>query len=246
MNDDAEDVQRDDELSATSQDAAGAAAREIQKDIHTQLPGQIVSYNAATQTAVVKPMIQRIMIDGSAVDIPSCMDVPVHCPRGGGFVLTFPVAAGDECLLCFSERAIDFWYDNGGAQLPSEYRMHDFSDAFAFVGFSSKPNALTNVATDAAELRTLDGTTMFRLEAGAAIAGTKVGAQLAIMGQAFRQAQALMHAGPAGLAATFTAMAGACTGPLAALEAGFTALAAAVAKFETGAAGYLATKAKVG
>lgn len=171
MSDDAADVQRDNELSATAEDAAGVAARELQKDIHTSLPGQIVSFDAKTQTATVKPLIQRQLVDGTTIDIPDCQDVPVHHPRGGNIAFTFPVAAGDECLLCFSERAIDFWHENGGAQLPSEYRMHDYSDAFAFVGFSSKPNAIKDVATDAAELRTVDGKTRVRIEAGMVTAG---------------------------------------------------------------------------
>jgi hypothetical protein len=180
VSDDAADVQRDNELSATAEDAAGAVAREMQKDIHTSLPGQIVSFDAATQTATVKPLIQRQLVDGTVIDIPDCQDVPVHHPRGGNIAFTFPVAAGDECLLCFSERAIDFWHENGGAQLPSEYRMHDYSDAFAFVGFSSKPNAIKNVATDAAELRTLDGKTRIRLEADMVTAGDLANAVAAV------------------------------------------------------------------
>jgi hypothetical protein len=125
-------------------------------------------------------LIQRQLVDGTTIDIPDCQDVPVHYPRGGGFVLTFPVKAGDECLLCFSERAIDFWFENGGAQLPSEYRMHDYSDAFAVVGFSSKPNAIKDVATDAAELRTLDGKTRVRIEAGMVTAGDLANAVAAV------------------------------------------------------------------
>jgi hypothetical protein len=177
---DAGDIQRDLELSATETDAATAAAREIQKNIHTQMPGIIRSYDPATQTATVQPAIQRVWIEDGGVDLPQCLDVPVYFPRGGKFALTFPVAPGDECSLNFSERAIDFWFENGGVQLPSEYRLHDLSDAFAFVGFSSKPNAIKDVATDAAELRTLDGKTRIRVEDGMVTAGDLADAVAAV------------------------------------------------------------------
>ena len=85
---------------------------------------------------------------------------------GGGFFLTFPVAAGDECLLVFSERAINFWYQNGGQQLPSKYRLHHLSDAIAFVGLTSQPNVLASFNTSACQLRTRDGNTYIQIAAG--------------------------------------------------------------------------------
>lgn len=157
-------LHRDEELSATAEDAATVGARALLLDTHTCLPGIIVSFNAATQTAQVQPAIRTIFMDTGAVDLPVLVDVPVQFPRGGGFVLTFPVAKGDECLLVFSERAIDFWWERGGIQLPSEYRLHDLSDAFAIMGVSSRPKMVTNFNTTATELRSLDGNTVVRLD----------------------------------------------------------------------------------
>jgi hypothetical protein len=100
------------------------------------------------------------------VNLPLCVDVPVAFPGGGDFFLTFPVKAGDECILMFSERAIDNWYDKGSTQSPSEYRLHDLSDGIAIVGLNSQPHKLANLQTTGAELRTRDRATFFRLEAG--------------------------------------------------------------------------------
>jgi hypothetical protein len=161
-----EDLQRDEQWEATPEDAAGAAVDARVKDLHTSMPGIVKSFDATTQTATVQPAIQRLFLELGFVDLPPCVDVPVQFPRGGGFVLTFPVAAGDECLLVFGERAIDFWWKNGGVQLPSEYRLHDLSDAFAVMGFSSQPRVVTAFATNAAELRSLDGATVVRVESG--------------------------------------------------------------------------------
>ena len=65
--------------------------------------------------------------------------MPVVFPGGGGFALTFPVAAGDECLVVFASRCIDAWWQSGGVGEPMEPRMHDLSDGFALIGVRSQP-----------------------------------------------------------------------------------------------------------
>ena len=136
------------------------------KNLHTSLPGVVQSYDAATQTVSVQPAIKRVFSEKGATHLPVCVDVPVCFPGGGDFYLTFPVKAGDDCILVFSERCIDFWHANGGVQLPAEYRLHDLSDAFAIVGVNSQPRKLASVQTDGAELRTRDRSTYIKLTNG--------------------------------------------------------------------------------
>jgi hypothetical protein len=158
------------ELDAAVDDdeAALNAALDAQRlNLHTSMPGTVTSYDPGTQTVQVQPGIQRLFRGQGAVDLPKLVDVPVFFPRGGGFVLSFPVQAGDECLLVFSERAIDFWWKNGGSQLPSELRTHDLSDAFAFVGFSSNPGVAKvspGLDPSAVELRSLDGQAKIQID----------------------------------------------------------------------------------
>lgn len=117
-----------------------------QAQIHTALPGHIVSYDPAKMTVSVQIGLQAIhqQIDGTIkpVTIQPITDVPVMFPTGGGHTMTFPIAPGDECLLIFTERNIDNWYQRGGVQQPNDYRMHDISDAMCFVGIRSQPNVL--------------------------------------------------------------------------------------------------------
>lgn len=177
----AADVLRDEELASTHGDQMQIAIEERLKDVHTCCPGIIQSFDPATQTAVVQPAIKRIWVDDGPLDLPRLFDVLVSFPKGGDIVHTFPVAAGDECVLHFSERAIDNWWANGGSQEPSEYRMHDLSDAFAAVGVSSKPNVIKNFFMGGSELRTLDGTTVVRVEKGTVTAGNPANAVAAAL-----------------------------------------------------------------
>lgn len=147
-----------DQAAISQEEAAMEAAIETRAlDLHTAIPGTVKSFDASSQTCTAQPGIQRIFRDSGPTDLPLLVDVPVQFPRGGDYVLTFPVKAGDECLLVFSERAIDSWYEKGGSQPPVEYRTHDLSDACAIMGISSKPSKVDNFSTSAVELRRLDG-----------------------------------------------------------------------------------------
>jgi hypothetical protein len=117
-----------------------------QAQIHTTMPGIIVSYDPGKMTAVVQPAIQAMhrQLDQTKVptNIHEIHDVPVHFPGGGGYTLTFPVKPGDECLIHFSERSIDNWHQQGGTQAPSDARMHDINDAIVTVGLRSQKRPL--------------------------------------------------------------------------------------------------------
>lgn len=84
---------------------------------------------------------------------PPLVDVPVVFPRGGGCTLTFPVKEGDECLVIFSDRCIDFWWQSGGVQERVYTRCHDLSDAFAIVGPQSQAQKISGISARAVELR---------------------------------------------------------------------------------------------
>lgn len=102
--------------------------RETTKNqIRVALPGIVQSFDPGAVTAVVQPAIRSVETDndGNCVtkNYPLLVDVPVIFPRGGGCTLTFPVKAGDECLVIFADRCIDFWWQNGGVQEPVDDRV---------------------------------------------------------------------------------------------------------------------------
>jgi len=137
------------------------------RELWTSCVGIIESFDEDLQTAKVQPaikaMVQGINGKWTAQALPLLLDVPVYFPSGGGCSLTFPVAKGDECLVCFADRCIDSWWQSGGVQVPINSRAHDLSDAMCFVGFRSKPKKINSLSTTSTELRADDGLTKIAL-----------------------------------------------------------------------------------
>lgn len=133
----------------------------------TALPGIVQSFDPVAMTCQVQPAIQGKVRaeDGTItlVNMPMLLDCPVVFPHGGGCSMTFPIKPGDECLVVFSSRAIDLWWQSGGVQPPVEMRMHDLSDGFVLVGAYSQTKVLPNVSTQAVQLRSDDGQAFFEL-----------------------------------------------------------------------------------
>lgn len=147
-----------------------ALTKAISTGLRVAMPGIIQSFDPETVTCVIQPAIIGTKTDGDGNEQPAplslLMDVPVIFPRGGGVTLTFPVKAGDECLVIFSDRSIDFWWQSGGVQEPADSRLHDLSDAFAIVGPQSQARKISGISTSAAQLRTDDGAAFIEVAAG--------------------------------------------------------------------------------
>jgi hypothetical protein len=114
-----------------------------------------VSVRLATQAQVELPAGEPQLLDIAILE-----DVPVVFQGGGGYRLTFPIRKGDECLVVFSSRAIDGWWQTGEPVRGPEARYNDLSDGFALIGPLSKPRALSpGVAMKGPQLRSDDGAT---------------------------------------------------------------------------------------
>lgn len=139
----------------------------ISSQLRVAMPGIIQSFDASKVTCVVQPAIKGSLTDSKgnvqSVNLPLLVDVPVVFPRGGGVTMTFPIKSGDECLVVFADRCIDFWWQNGGIQEAIDPRQHDLSDAFAFIGVQSQKQKISQISTDAMQLRSDDGATYFEV-----------------------------------------------------------------------------------
>jgi hypothetical protein len=135
-------------------------------DLRVAIPGIVVSFDVVTQTAVVQPAVrEKLIVPGKPaqnVAINPIYDVPVVMPRGGGYSMTLPLAAGDECLLVFNDMAIDNWWQNGGVQNQYQFESmrHDIADAVCIPGPWSQPRVLANYSPDSLQIRSDDGDTI--------------------------------------------------------------------------------------
>jgi hypothetical protein len=130
-------------------------------DLRVAIPAVIQSFDAEKQTVTVQPAIRENMLFNSVPtpqDLPPLKDIPIIIPRAGGFSITLPVTAGDECLVVFADMCIDAWWQSGGtSNVQPDRRRHDLSDGFAILGCWSQPSVLTSYETDSLQIRSDDG-----------------------------------------------------------------------------------------
>lgn len=121
--------------------------------VYTNLPAEVIDYDASTQTCTVQPLINTKDSDGTVIVDSVVGGVPVVFPSAGGGIISFPIQRGDTVLLCFSMRSIDEWTEGDGSpSTPSESRLHELSDAIAIPGLLPKQNSL-QPSTDDVEIK---------------------------------------------------------------------------------------------
>lgn len=87
-------------------------------DVHTMIPGRVVSYDGDTQRASVQPLLKapRSTEDGARAleTLPIVPDVPVAFIGAGSWSITFPVSVGDTGMIMFAEAALERWKGGDG------------------------------------------------------------------------------------------------------------------------------------
>ena len=150
-------------------EVADAVQKNTISKVRTAAPGIIQAFDPETVTCTVQLSVRGFNLgDESKIstNLPLLVDVPVIFPRGGGVTLTFPIAEGDECLVVFADRCIDFWWQNGSVQEPVDGRMRDMSDAFVIPGPQSQVRKISGISISSAQLRTDDGAAFIELDPG--------------------------------------------------------------------------------
>ena len=117
------------------------------RDVHTAVPGTIVSFNPDTVEATVQPTAKFRKPDGKMIDFPQIHEVPVYFPQAIKQKMTFTwhIEPGDEVTIFFLEQALDQW--RTGAESKTELRF-DLQNAFCMTGLVPKPNKLVRRAAD--------------------------------------------------------------------------------------------------
>lgn len=131
-------------------EAIRAAIEKDRHALHTTMPGLVVNYNATTQRADIQPVIRAINggdTDAAPEDHPLIPNVPVRFPRGGGFMVTFPLVPGDHVDLHFQEADASAWRTSGQTSDPLQTVRHSMSFAYATPGACTEDDTPVDTST---------------------------------------------------------------------------------------------------
>lgn len=140
-------------------EAIDSAIKQRISEIRTGMPGEIISFDAGTCTATVKPLLKFYTADDQVLDYPLIIGVPVFMPHAGNAQITYPVKAGDGCWIVFAERSIDEWLGKRDGD-NHDPRQYDLSDAACFVGM----RRVQSISESNVEL--INGTTLVSVTPG--------------------------------------------------------------------------------
>lgn len=145
-------VRQDTILEPELTDAQAQLKLDIFRTMNCVAVGEIQSFDSTKKTVTVQHLFKRVLADGTTKSRPILLDVPVLTLQGGGGAITFPITKGDQCLLLFSDRNLDAWYQNGAEAPPFTDRAHDISDGIAIVGLNALTSAVSPYEASAVKL----------------------------------------------------------------------------------------------
>lgn len=128
--------------------------QDIFRSLNAVKIGQIRVFDPSKKTAQVQILFKRVVPsqtgnDGQTIqDYPVLVDCPVFTLQGDGGAIQMPIVPGDQCVLLFSDRNIDGWFQNGSAVAPFDARCHDLSDGICLVGLNSLASDLSDYPAD--------------------------------------------------------------------------------------------------
>lgn len=147
-------------------EALDAVLRDTLNAMQTAHPGRIVRYYPDRQTVDVAVCVMR-EVPGEDwepdefEEIPEVVNVPVVFPRAGGFVITFPLKAGDYVALFCGTTNTLVWRDKGGINQKPGLSGDEFglNGCFVMPGYfpDNREHTLKNVDTENFTIRRVDG-----------------------------------------------------------------------------------------
>ena len=117
-----------------------------------EMPGEIVSFDPATQTATIKPLYKP-KANGVEIEMPELLEVPVRFTRAGKGGMTFPISAGDKVNLRPQMRSSENYHESGEFSTSSARSFH-LSDMEAYLdGGESLSSPIENFDSENVHMR---------------------------------------------------------------------------------------------
>lgn len=140
--------------------------RKHQQQTDDMLPATVISYDRATNRAKVQPLIAFVTTSNKQVQRAAVGSVPVLQLGGGGFVLSFPIKAGDLGWIKANDRDLSTFMQNLGPSAPASQRQKTFEDAMFIPDTMFKGVDIADEDADGVVLQSLDGSVRIALLAG--------------------------------------------------------------------------------
>lgn len=93
------------------------------------LPAKVISYDRASNTAQVQPLISMLTTDNKIIQRAPIMSVPVQQVGGGNFMSNNPMQPNDLGFIKANDRDISLFKQSLQSSIPNTSRKHSFSDA---------------------------------------------------------------------------------------------------------------------
>lgn len=102
--------------------------RKLLQSFDGMLPAEVITVSEDRNWVVVRPCVKVMATDGTLVSRAQVAKVPVFTLGGGGWVISWPIAAGDLGWIIAADRDISLFLQEDGEAGPNTNRVKSFSD----------------------------------------------------------------------------------------------------------------------
>ena len=137
------------------------AFSQLMRSVDGMLPARVLAYDRIANTVQVQLLIAMVSTSGTQVSRAQIANIPVINFGGGGYILNFPLTAGDLGFVLANDRDISLFLQSNAESPPNTQRVKSFSDG---VFIPSVLGGFTTTGQDGnAVLQSLDGTVQIAL-----------------------------------------------------------------------------------
>ena len=136
-----------------------AVFAKLMQGVDGMLPARVVAFNGNRNAprVTVQPMVAMVTTGGTKVSRAQVASVPVFQFGAGGFLLSFPIQAGDLGWIVANDRDISVFLQSYAESSPQTFRKQNFADA-VFIPDMMRNYTIAGGDADAVVLQSTDGT----------------------------------------------------------------------------------------
>lgn len=143
---------RDNRETPELEDVLEEFADALRSEIRTCVPGVVVRYDSAKQTADVRPQIKRVLYSNegvrSTVESTVIANVRVGVLRANGMFAHFPIKAGTHVMIHFAETDLSEWRRTGQSVDAGDDRRLTIAGAYAVPNMQPDAMAIEDLDPD--------------------------------------------------------------------------------------------------